>query len=125
MTQLIINGITLPETSHDKYQCYPAPLTQQIEMANTRLVQELRGTVQMISYAYDYWPDGASFRSLLTELRSGRALTVQYLPDDGSELIQSVFLGTQLQNPTFAFSRYGLAYWHNFSFQLREVRPHD
>lgn len=125
MIQLVINGITLPETSGGKYQCYPAPLTQQIEMANGRLVQEVRGTVQKISYAYDYFPDGAAFRSLLAALRGGSALTVQYLPDDGSSLISSSFLCTSIKNPVFAFSRHGLPYWHDFSFELREVRPHD
>lgn len=125
MTQLIINSITLPETSGGKYQSYEAPLTQQIEMASGRLVQELRGTVQMISYSYDYMPDTTDFRNLLAALRGGSSLTVQYLPDNGNSLITSTFLCTNIKNPVFAFSRYGLPYWHDFSFTLREVRPHD
>ena len=52
MTQLILNGgIALPETSKDKYRCYPSILNQQVEMISGRLVEEVRGTVQMIEYS--------------------------------------------------------------------------
>ena len=41
MTQLILNGgIALPETSKDKYRCYPSILNQQVEMISGRLVEE-------------------------------------------------------------------------------------
>ena len=40
MTQLIINGIYLPETSKDKYQCYPGELSVNVQMISGRTVQE-------------------------------------------------------------------------------------
>ena len=83
MTQLIINGITLPETSGDKYQCYPAELGTQLDMISGRRVSEIRGNVQKIHYEYDYLGD-AVWRPLAAALRSGAPMTVQYLPDDGS-----------------------------------------
>lgn len=124
MTQLIINGITLPETSHDKYSCYPAELSVQVDMISGRRVSEVRGNVQMISYEYDYMP-AALWRQLAAALRSGAAMTVQYLPDDGDTLVTSTFLRESMIEPTFAFARNGLAYWHNVAFVLREVSPHD
>lgn len=124
MTQLIINGITLPETSHDKYQCYPAPLGQQLEMISGRIVVEARGNVQKITYSYDYMGD-ALMRPLLAVLRGGDVIDVKYLPDNSSEMAIGSFIVESLTNPTFAFSKSGKAYWHNIAFTLREVKPHD
>lgn len=124
MTQLIINNITLPETSHDKYRCYPAELSVKADMISGRRVSEVRGNVQMISYQYDYLP-AALWRSLAAVLRAGTAMTVQYLPDDSDELITSTFLRDGMTEPSFAFSRHGLPYWHGLAFTLREVNPHD
>ena len=124
MTQLIINGIALPETSHDKYRCYPSELSVQLDMISGRRVNEIRGNVQKISYEYDYLTP-ALWRQLAAILRSGASMTVQYLPDDGDTMITSTFLRESLQEPSFAFSRHGQAYWHDIAFSLREVRPHD
>ena len=55
MTQLILaDNIYLPQTSHDKYKCYPAQLGEQVDMISGRRVLEVRGWVQMIEYEYDY-----------------------------------------------------------------------
>ena len=124
MTQLIIGGVTLPQTSKDKYQCYPEPLTTQNDMISGRRVAEVRGNVQKIVYSYDYMGD-AIMRPLLTVLRSGLAFTVQYLPDNSDELKTSLFLCESLTNPSYAYSRNGVPFWHNIVFTLREVRPHD
>lgn len=124
MTQLIINGLVLPQTSRDKYACYEEDLGTQIEMISGRMVTELRGKVQHIIWSYDYLGD-ALCRPLLATLRSGRSFPVQYLPDNGDALLSGVFLKTSLTNPTFAFSRNGRAFWHNIAFELREVSPHD
>lgn len=124
MTQLIINGITLPQTSRDKYQCYPSILGQQIEMISGRLTTEVRGTVQIIEYRYDYMGD-ALMRPLLATLRSGHDFEVTYLPDDSTDMVTSRFVATKIENPTFAFAKGGKPYWHNIAFTLREVEPHD
>lgn len=69
MTQLILNNtIVLPETSADKYRCYPAQLTQSIDMISGRRVVEVRGNVQMIEYAYDYMGNDL-LRQILAVLR--------------------------------------------------------
>ena len=124
MTQLIINGITLPETDYDRYKCYPSQLSVQSDMISGRRVNEIRGTVQKINYAYDYLTP-TMWRQLAAVLRSGNSMTVQYLPDDGDSLITSTFLRESLTEPTFAFSKNGVACWHNIAFTLREVSPHD
>lgn len=124
MTQLIINGIVLPETSGGKYKCYEGTLSDQIEMISGRVVTEVRGHVQFIEYSYDYMGNDL-VRQLLSALRAGTALTVKYLPDSGDDMKTSTFICEDLTSPVFAFSRSGKPYWHDISFTLREVRPHD
>ena len=124
MTQLIINNsIYLPETSRDKYRCYPASLSTRIEMISGRMVEEVRGQVQMIEYSYDYMGNQL-MRQLLEVLRSGVAFPVAYLPDGGDSLVVSTFLTESFPTPAFAFSRSGTPYWHDVAFTLREVSPH-
>lgn len=124
MTQLIIdNSITLPETTRNKYRCYPQLLTQSIEMISGRMVQEIRGTVQIIEWEYDYLGNDM-MRQLNAVLRSGRSFPVAYLPDEGDNLIVANFLTTDFPAPEFAFSRNGTPYWHNVVFKLREVSSH-
>lgn len=124
MTQLIINGIVLPEISGGKYKCYEGTLSDQIEMISGRVVTEVRGHVQFIEYSYDYMGNEL-VRQLLSALRAGTALTVKYLPDSGDSMKTSTFICEDLTPPVFAFSRSGKPYWHDISFTLREVRPHD
>lgn len=125
MIQLILNGqVELPQTSKDKYRCYPADLSQQLDMISGRRVQEERGKVQMIEYSYDYMGN-ALMRAVLGILRSGTSFPVAYLPDEGDELVTGMFLTESITQPTFAFSRNGVPYWHLFGFTLREVKPHS
>ena len=72
MTQLIVNGIYLPETSKDKYQCYPGELSVNVEMISGRTVREVRGHVQMITWSYDYMGNDL-WRQLAAVLRAFRA----------------------------------------------------
>lgn len=123
MTQLIVDGIYLPETNHDNYQCYPMELAETLTMISGRMVREVRGTVQVVSYRYDYMGNGL-WRRLAAVLRSGGSFPVSYLPDDEDGLRTGRFLVESLTQPTFAFSREGVGLWHNVAFQLREVTPH-
>lgn len=124
MIQLIIGGVTLPETSNDKYSAYPREIGTQIDMISGRRVTESRGHVEIITYSYDYMGNDL-MRQVLAVLRSGVAFTAQYLPDDSDKLKSSEFVVETMENPTFAFSRSGKPFWHNISFTLREVSPHD
>lgn len=124
MTQLILNNtIYLPQTSRDKYKCYPAQLGTQVDMISGRRVLEVRGQVQIIEYAYDYMENDL-MRQVSAVLRSGQSFLVSYLPDDSDTMTVSTFLTQAFPQPTFAFSRDGVPYWHNVSFTLREVKPH-
>ena len=124
MVQLIVGGVALPQTSNDKYSCYPELLASQVDMISGRRVQEVRGTVQKISYSYDTL-DNETWIALQNVLRSGLAFNVSYLPDNSNNMVSSLFLTESIGNPTFGFARNGRAIWHNISFVLREVRPHD
>ena len=125
MTQLIINNsIYLPQTSWNKYRCYPAQLSQQVDMISGRRVLEVRGNVQMIEYEYDYMGNDL-MRQLNAVLRSGQSFPVTYLPDSGDEMQAGKFITDSFPVPECAFSKGGVALWHNVSFTLREVSPHD
>lgn len=124
MVQLIINGIYLPETKRDKYRCYPETLKSSLDMISGRRVWQVRGTVQKIEYSYDYMGSDL-LRSLLKVLRGQAAFTVNYLADDADQLKTGVFTAESIGQPVFAFSADGTPYWHNVSFTLREVTPHD
>lgn len=124
MTQLIINNtITLPYASMDKYAAWEEPLSVQLDMISGRRVVEQRGLVWRIRYQYDYMGN-ALMRQLLTALRGGGILNVQFLPDTGDTLLTSTFLRESMTEPTFAFGRDGKGYWHGVEFELREVSPH-
>lgn len=123
MTQLIIGGVALPQTSHDKYKAYEQPLTEQLTMCNGRMVEEVRGTVWIIEYSYDYMGN-ALMRSLLSVLRAGGAIQVSFLSDNSDALQSSKFLCTKLPEATFAFGRNNVPYWHDVAFELREADPH-
>ena len=125
MTQLILNNsIYLPQTSHDKYRCYPTELGTQVDMISGRRVFEIRGNVWMIEYEYDYMGNDL-MRQVNAVLRSGQSFPVIFLPDNADEMSSSIFLTQSFPTPTFAFSRGGVGLWHNVSFVLREVQPHD
>ena len=124
MTQLIVNNsITLPYASGDKYACWEEPLSVQLDMISGRRVVEQRGLVWRIRYQYDYMGN-ALMRQLLGALRGGGVLNVQFLPDIGDSLLTSTFICESLSEPTFAFGRDGIGYWHGVEFELREVSPH-
>lgn len=124
MIQLNINGVALPLTSNDRYKCYPQVLAEPIEMISGRMVTEIRGTVQIVEWSYDYM-EPSVYAQVLTALRSSQVLTVAYLPDDSDTMVASDFIVTSFPQPTFAFARGNKPYWHNVAFTLREVRPHD
>lgn len=124
MTQLIIDGVALPEVSGDKYSCYEDLLTKSVEMISGRIVHEVRGKVWVATYAYDYMGNDLCRRALAV-LRSGRSFPAQILPDNGDDLITIQALCTDLTPPTFAFSKNGVGLWHNLAFSIREVSPHD
>lgn len=124
MNQIILpGGIVLPQTSRDKYRCYEGNLSVRLEMISGRMVEEIRGRVYYAEYAYDYMGNDL-MRRVLAVLRAGGAFEAAVLPDHQDTMISSQFICTELSQPTFAFSKRGQPYWHNFSFKMREVRPH-
>lgn len=124
MIQLIIGGVVLPETSGNKYRCYPSTMAQEVDMISGRRVREIRGSVQMVEWSYDYMTDDL-YRQVLGVLRSDGPITVAYLPDNGTELVTGQFWVQSIAQPTFAFSKGMKPFWHNVGFTLREVKPHD
>lgn len=125
MTQQLIlnNSIYLPQTSWDKYRCYPSQLGTQVDMISGRRVLEARGNVWIIEYSYDYMGNEL-MRQVNSVLRSGQSFVAAFLPDESDQLLVSTFLTQDFPMPFFAFSRNGVPFWHNVSFTLREVSPH-
>lgn len=123
MTQLVINGTTYPETSHDRYRVWIEDLGQMLRMAGGNLVFEKRGQVYKISYEYDYL-NNFHMNKLMTDLRAGNEVQVGFLLPDGT-MNSGLFRCTKFPSPTFAFSKgFGddaKGYWHGISFELEGV----
>lgn len=124
MVQVTLNGLDFPETSGDKYKCYPKDIGTSLTMTSGRLVFEKRGEKTIVEYAYDF-PDGVGdglMRQMLEVLRSKEPIDGTVLSDDG-ELRTELFICTKLSPPTYAFSIDDVPYWHNLSFVLEGVNP--
>lgn len=122
-TQLIIGSLTLPHVSNDRYSCWAEELKEQKVMISGRMVEEVRGIVQRITWSSDYL-DPETKDAILAALRGGKALSVTYLPDTG-EMAAGTFLVESITPPTFLFSDVdGTPVWHGLGFALREVSPH-
>lgn len=124
VTQLILNGVKLPQTSHDRYACWEEDLSVQLDMITGRRVIESRGKVWKASYSFDTL-DAGTLRLLLAVLRSGAPFPATVLPDDRDETVTSIFVVEAFTPPTFAFAVDGKAVWHNLAFTIREEEPHD
>lgn len=124
VTQLILDGVKLPQSSHDRYACWEEDLSVQVDMISGRRVIESRGKVWKASYSFDTL-DAGTLRLLLGVLRSGAPFPATVLPDNRDEPVTSTFLVESVTQPTFAFAVDGKAVWHNLAFTIREEEPHD
>lgn len=124
ITQIILNGTYLPQRSNDQYACWEDLLGEQLTMISGRVVFECRGKVWRAKCSYDLLQDDV-YRAALAVLRSGEPFQAAVLPDNGDEMVSSIFMVESLTPATFAFSDGGKAVWRGLAFQIREVDPHD
>lgn len=124
ITQLVLNGILLPRTSHDRYACWEEDLSVKLDMISGRRVIESRGKIWKASYQFDTMGN-ATLQKVLAVLRSGAPFPATVLPDSSDEPVTSTFVVDALTPPTFAFEADGKAVWHNLAFTIREEEPHD
>ena len=128
MTQMILNGVYMPEMDNDAYACWETPLTVQVEMISGRVVSEVRnaGTrykVWRARMAFDLL-DNSIYQQIYPALKSGKPFSASVLPPNSTEMVSGTFLVESLTDPSFAFNDGGEAVWHGLSFQIREVSPH-
>ena len=123
-TQLIIDDVLFPTSTHDNYSAYEVELKEQLEMADRSITEETSGWIWRVEYSYDYM-GMEKLRGCLRVLRAGGVHTVSFLPDDADELKTARFFVESLSAPSLAFIRAGYGKWHKLSFVLREVEPHD
>lgn len=123
MTQLIINGTTMPYASNDKYWCHEEPLYKQLTMISGRVVNELRGKVWTAHYEYDLLPDGV-WQAISPILIAKAPVPCAMLPDSSDTMISCAAACSDMTFPKFAFTSGGKALWHGIAFTMREVRPH-
>lgn len=139
MTQLILEGVVLPESQRGGYTVSKEPLSSDVEMVTGRIVRELRGNVWTISYQYGYFNDGMKDQ-VIAACEKGRrqAIRCGFLTPKANSLVYSSFLVTSFTYPKFMWSRnvvqrdtstegvvVAQPLWGDFSVQLREVQPSD
>lgn len=127
MTQLILDGIALPESVKGGYAAVKEPLSRNVEMVSGRMVREMRGNVWRISYQYGYFSDELKNQILAAcERGKKQPITCGFLPQESpGELTYSEFFVTSVTRPKFMWSANSKPMWGDFSVELREVRPHD
>lgn len=121
---LVIEGIELPYVSGDRYQAALIAEEETKETIDGTKVREWRGLRRQISYALDFLGNEKT-RALLSALRSGRELTVQYLPDSDDYPITDTFICTKCETPKAAFAKNGNLIWHDIAFTLESVKVVD
>lgn len=126
MTQLIINGTTLPEVDGQKYTVDYERLSVSVQMISGRTVQEVRGNVPIVSYTAGLL-DNSTMAALMTAMRSHTALTVSYLPQESTTgaLTEAAFVVDSFTAPQFLLAQDSTPYWTGFACKLRGVRPVD
>lgn len=124
MTQLIVNGTTMPYSKAGGYACRSEVLSEAVTMISGRMVEEIRGEVYAIDYSIESMPM-QTYQALVAALRTGGAISCQFLPDNGTELLTSSFICTARPQPVFFMDHIGTPVWKDVAFSLREVRPHD
>ena len=135
MTQLIIDGVELPESKKGGYNAWKEPLSVDVQMVTGRIVRELRGNVWEISYQYGYFSDEMKNKVIaVCEKGKKQAITCGFLPPNSSgALTYSQFLVINSPQPKFMWSRLieedegtvPVPIWGDFSLELREVKPSD
>lgn len=124
MTQLIVNGTTMPYSKAGGYACRSEVLSEAVTMISGRMVEEIRGEVYAIDYSIESMPM-QTYQALVSALRAGGAISCQFLPDNGTELLTGSFICTARPQPTFFMDHLGTPVWKDVALSLREVRPHD
>lgn len=127
MTQLIIDGVQLPESRNGGYVIQKEQLGTDVVMISGRIVRESRGSVWRIKYQYGYFkPD--QMNEVIAACEKGRKepILCGYLPQDSTgALSYGNFVVTKFNRPRFFWSRQGNPMWGDFSVELREEKPSD
>lgn len=132
MTQLILDGVVLPESQKGGYTVEKTSLDVEVQMVTGRIVRELRGKVWTVKYQYGYFDDETKNRVIAAcEKGQTTPITCGFLPQESNgELIYSNFFVTNFKRPKFAWSRNAssgkiVPVWGDFNIELREVAPSD
>lgn len=127
MTQLILDGIELPESIRGGYSVVKEPLSRNVEMVSGRMVRELRGNVWRITYQHGYFDDETKNLILAAcERGKNNPISCGFLTQESAgELTYSDFFVVSVTRPRFMWSSNGRPLWGDFGVELREVRPHD
>lgn len=126
MTQLILDGIVLPESVKDGYAVENDFDNVELEMISRRTVRELRKPVWKIRYQYGYF-DTETRNALISACEKGKnePITCGFIIPENEDMQYSEFWVETYKRPVFAWSRDGKPLWMDFSVELKEVRPHD
>lgn len=114
----------MPETLAENYQCYDEDLGELLTMIPGNIVFEVRGTVKVITYYYEYFDDMLR-KWCLSRLRKGKEVLVNYLDPNEDGMQTGTFMCTEPPRPVYYFSLDDQVFWTKFGFTLREVEPHD
>ena len=138
MTQLVLDGIALPEAIKDTYKAYKDDLGVELQMISGRTVKEVRDSVWRISYSGGYF-DPDTKNALLAACEKGKREPIRCgflrAEEDSENLIYGDFWVKSYKRPKFAWSTTEQVgevgnvqtvvrpLWVGFAVELRGVRP--
>jgi|LSQX01.3.fsa_nt_gb hypothetical protein len=122
MTQLIIEGIALPEAPEGKYKSYPKSTSVTLDMISGRTVSEVGYRKTYIEYTSNILSNDLK-NSILAVLRGDADIDVTHMPDGGTEMQRELFKCESITPPSSSFIVNGEQYWRGLSFVLKGVSP--
>lgn len=125
MTQLIINGMELPEALSNNdgaYKAKPVLVSKKQRMISGLQVEEIQGYNTEISYEYPYLDD-ESYKALIKSLTSKNPISVAYLDSYSLSMKSGLFVCTELPDPDYLLSDIDdKVYWTGIAFKLESLR---
>ena len=122
---LMIDGIQIEDLIEGDYSAYEQELGKAERMVSGRMVEEMQGTVWVVSLNIDAI-DADTLATLSAALKSTRQHELFFLPSTGgTELATGIFRLAAPGAPTLRSWRGGVPEWQGYALTFEEINCHD
>ncbi len=122
---LMIDGIQIEDLMEGDYSAYEQELGKAERMVSGRMVEELQGTVWVVTLNIDAI-DAETLATLSAALKGTREHELFFLPSTGgTELATGFFHLSAPASPSLRSWRGGLPEWQGYALTFEEINCHD